>query len=121
MEELSVEGLLEPDERVIKRQEGVAARKMPTGCLCLTSKRLLFFAYKSGLLPWSPIPVKIAVPLAPPHIIIPLQSIKSVKKGLLGSLKLEADREYELNVGIWKASGWVDAILQACGHFPSSL
>lgn len=111
MEDLSVEGLLEADERVIKRQEGVTARKTPEGCLCLTNKRLLFFAYKSGLPPWSPIPVETVVPLAPSHLIIPLQSIKSVKKGFFGSLNVEADKMYGFMVGIWKASGWVKAIL----------
>lgn len=112
-----IEELLTPGEKVIKKQGRITVGNMagmPSGDLYLTNRRILFLHSKG----WSLLSPAPGAALMSKNVIIPLQDIKSVKKGF-GSLKVQAEKEYEFMVSVWKAGGWVDAVQQAI-RTPSS-
>lgn len=115
---VKIEELLTLGESVIKKQGRITVGNMagmPSGDLCLTNRRILFLHSKG----WSLLSSAPGAALMDKNIIIPLQDIKSVKKGF-GSLKVQADKEYEFMVSAWKAGGWVDAVQQAIRAPPST-
>ena len=106
-----IEEFLKTDERVIKEQARITAGNMagmPSGNLYLTNRRLIFIHSKG----WSILSPAPGAALMGKNIMIPLQDIKSVRKGF-GSVKVRADKEYQFMVSVWKAGGWVEAIQQA--------
>lgn len=112
-----IEDLLLPNETIVKKQEGIKLENidgMPNGNLYLTDRRLIF-AYSRAMSMFS-YPNQLGVFLGK-DVVIQLKDIKSVKKGLLGSLKVKADREYDFTVSVVRSQGWVDAVMQACSQF----
>lgn len=106
-----IEELLTPGERVIKKQSRITVGNMagmPSGNLYLTNRRILFLHSKG----WSLLSPAPGAALMGKNIIIPLRNIKSVKKSF-GSVKVQADKEYQFTVSVWKAGDWVEAIQQA--------
>lgn len=101
----NIEELLTPGESVIKKQSGVMFGGMPTGDLYLTNRRLIWLHKKRWglLLPGA---------LVGKDVQIPLQNISMVSKGRLGTLKIQADKEYSFSVSVWNTGGWVDAVQQ---------
>lgn len=107
-----IEDILHHDEKVIKKQSKIqytSKTGMPIGDLYLTNKRLLFLVSRG----WSLLSLTPSGSLTGKNISIPLENINKVEKGSLGSLKVEADKQHVFSVNVFRASGWVDAILQA--------
>lgn len=105
---VKIEGILMSGEQVIKNQNRITFETGlgPAGDLYLTNMRLIFLNRKSwGLI--SP------GALLGTDIQIPLQSIKTVSKGNLGSIDVHADKKYIFIVSMFRNSDWVDAIQQA--------
>jgi hypothetical protein len=116
----TIEDLLLPDERIVKKQEGIKLENMdgmPNGNLYLTDRRLIF-AYSRAMSVFS-YPSQLGVFLGK-DVVIQLKDIKSVKKSLLGSLKVKADREYDFIVSVVRSQGWVDAVMQGCAQATGS-
>ena len=114
---VKIEELLMPDEKVVKQQGKIQAGNMPgmpVGDLYLTNKRLVFLHSKG----WSLLTPTPGGAVMGKDIMISLQDVKSVKKGFAGTLKVQADKEYQFSVTVWNAQGWVNAVLQACALIP---
>lgn len=114
---VKVEELLMSDEKIVKQQGKIQAGNMPgipVGDLYLTNKRLIFLHSKG----WSLLTPTPGGALFGKDITIPLQDIKEVKKSFGGTLKVQADKEYQFLVTVWNAQGWVDAVLQTCALIP---
>ena len=106
-----IEDILHHDEKVIKKQNKIqytSMTGMPTGDLYLTNKRLLFLVSRG----WSLLSITPSGSLTGKNVEIPLEQINSVKKGTLGSIKVEADKIHTFGVSIFKSSEWVDSILK---------
>jgi hypothetical protein len=114
-----IETILQHDEKVIKKQSKIQYTSkvgMPVGDLYLTNKRLLFLVSRG----WSLLSITPSGSLTGKNLAIPLDEINMVTKGTLGSLKVEADKVHVFSVSVFKASGWVDSILQATSLKPPS-
>lgn len=91
------EGMLDPDERIVKSQTQVQLSSgvgMPYGTLYLTNKRLIFEVSRG----WSLLSVVPAGALAGKDVTIPLEEIKSVKKGWPSVLKVQAQKNHDFMV-----------------------
>ena len=115
-----IEDILHHDEKIIKKQSKIqytSKTGMPIGDLYLTNKRLLFLVSRG----WSLLSITPSGSLTGKNLAIPLEQIHSVEKGSLGSLKVEADKLHVFSVSVFKASGWVDQILQATSLQPPQI
>ena len=104
---VNIKELLTSGENIIKKQGGVMYDYAggPTGDLYLTNMRLIFLPKKC----WA---LLSAGSLLGKDIIIPLQSIRLVSKGILGTVKVQSDKEHRFLVKIWNTGRWVDTIQQ---------
>ena len=112
-----IENILHHDERVIKKQGKInysSKAGMPVGDLYLTNKRLIFMVSRG----WSFFSISPSGALTGKDVSIPLEQINKVEKGSLGDLKVQADKLHIFSVTVFKASGWLDAILQATSTQP---
>ncbi len=112
---VKIDDLLEPDEKVLKRQHGINAGRgimAPLGTLYLTNKRVIFIPNKLLTLMFSDIYTGMNTLLKKGLHVIPLNEIKNVKSSF-GAVVIEADKKYTYTVTVWKTKGWVNAINQA--------
>ena len=106
-----IEDLLLSGERVIKNQKKIVVGSMvgmPAGDLYLTNQRLIFLCSRV----WSLLSPGGVAAATGRTVVIPLEEIKSVKKGF-GSVKVQSNKEYEFKVSVIRANEWVDSILEA--------
>jgi len=109
--------MLDPDERIVKTKTQVqlsTSTGMPYGTLSLTNKRLIFQVNRG----WSLLSPGSAGAFFGKDLIIPLEEIKSVKKGLPSVLKVQAQKDHDFTIPQLQANAWVDAVLQSIALSP---
>lgn len=110
-----IEDLLDPDERIVKNKSQVQLSNSvgtPYGTLYLTNKRLVFLVSKG----WSLLSPGMGA--FSKDLIIPLEEIKSVKKGWPSVMCVEAQKKHEFLIPHLQGNAWVDAVLQSVALSP---
>ena len=112
-----IENMLDGDERIVKSQSQVqlsSSMGQPWGTLYLTNKRIIFLVSRG----WSLASLVPSGALVGKDMIIPLESVRNVKKGFPSVLTVEAQKKHEFVVPSFKSGEWVDAVLQECALSP---
>jgi len=115
-----IEDMLDPDERIVKTKTQVQLSSsvgMPYGTLSLTNKRLIFQVSRG----WSLLSVVPAGAIAGKDVVIPLEEIKSVKKGWPSVLKVQAQKNHDFIIPSSEANAWVDAVMQTVALSPPTV
>ncbi|RLF13555.1 MAG: hypothetical protein DRJ66_07630 [Thermoprotei archaeon] len=114
---VKIEELLEPDERIIKKQGSVTRGRGafgPIGTLYLTNKRVIFLPSKLMTAAFSADIISTIKTLANKGLqVIPLDEIENVKSSFGAVVITAGGKTYTYTVSVWKTKGWVNAINQA--------
>jgi len=112
-----IEDILGPDERIVKTKTQVQLSNTvgaPYGTLYLTNKRLIFQVSKG----WSLLSPGMGA--FSKDLIIPLEEIKSVKKGWPSVMYVQAQKRHDFVIPQLQANAWVDEVLQTIALSPPS-
>ena len=114
---VKIDEILEPDERVIKKQKGVTSGRGAfgsVGTLYLTNQRVIFLPSKLMTTVFSADITSAIKTLANKGLqVIPLDEIDDVKSSFGAVVITSSGKKYTYTVSVWKTKGWVNAINQA--------